>query len=107
MALESSNTVGAGRSSSSMCLAPMMVLRMQERHVHGLLEGALEEHMGRLRGMTQRIADKAAADARFKELQHLEEVRPSISACCFCLAFCRLVCSRNSPRRDGALPDWK
>lgn len=30
--------------------------------------------MGRLRGMTQRIADKAAADARFKELQHLEEV---------------------------------
>ena len=47
---------------------------MQERHVHGLLEGALEEHMARLRGMTQRVADKAAADARFKELQHLEEV---------------------------------
>ena len=45
--------------------------------MHGLLEGALEEHMGRLRGMTQRIADKAAADARFKELQHLEEVRPA------------------------------
>ena len=44
--------------------------------MHGLLEGALEEHMGRLRGMTQRIADKAAADARFKELQHLEEVSP-------------------------------
>ncbi len=42
--------------------------------MHGLLEGALEEHMARLRGMTQRIADKAAADARFKELQHLEEV---------------------------------
>ncbi len=58
----------------------MMVLRMQERHVHGLLEGALEEHMGRLRGMTQRVADKAAADARFKELQHLEEVPPSTFA---------------------------
>ena len=43
--------------------------------MHGLLEGALEEHMARLRGMTQRIADRAAADARFKELQHLEEVR--------------------------------
>lgn len=42
--------------------------------MHGLLEGALEEHMARLRGMTQRIADKAAADARFKELQHLQEV---------------------------------
>ena len=48
--------------------------------MHGLLEGALEEHMGRLRGMTQRIADKAAADARFKELQHLEEVCSSTFA---------------------------
>ncbi len=48
--------------------------------MHGQLEGALEEHMGRLRGMTQRIADKAAADARFKELQHLEEVCPSTYA---------------------------
>lgn len=42
------------------------------------MHGLLEEHMGRLRGMTQRIADKAAADARFKELQHLEEVSASV-----------------------------
>lgn len=49
--------------------------------MHGLLEGALEEHMARLRGMTQRAADKAAADARFKELQHLEEVRCSWKDC--------------------------
>ncbi len=42
--------------------------------MHGLLETAEQEHMLRLRALTQRAADKAAADARFKELQHLEEV---------------------------------
>lgn len=47
---------------------------VQERHVHALLEGAAEEHMVRLRGITQRAADQAASDARFKELQHVDEV---------------------------------
>lgn len=50
------------------------LLPLQESHVHGLLEVAEQEHMVRLRGLTQRAADQAAADARFKELQHLEEV---------------------------------
>ncbi|CAL5224212.1 g6858 [Coccomyxa viridis] len=62
------------------CDPIQLYLTTQERHVHGLLEGALEEHMGRLRGMTQRIADKAAADARFKELQHLEEAGVLVDA---------------------------
>jgi hypothetical protein len=44
--------------------------------VRALLEGAEQEHMVRLRGLTQRIADQAASDARFKELQSLEEVLP-------------------------------
>lgn len=42
--------------------------------MHSLLETAAEEHMVRLRGITQRAADQAASDARFKELQHVEEV---------------------------------
>ena len=51
-----------------------LFLGVQERHVHALLEGAAEEHMVRLRGITQRAADQAASDARFKELQHVDEV---------------------------------
>lgn len=43
-----------------------------------LLEGAGAEHGVRLRGVQQRAAEAAAADARFKELQHLEEV-PAVS----------------------------
>ena len=46
--------------------------------MHLLLEAAAEEHMVRLRAVQQRSAEAAAADARFKELQHLEEVRPEV-----------------------------
>lgn len=49
----------------------------QERHVHVLLEAAGEEHMVRLRGVQQAARAAAAADERFKELQHLGEVRPA------------------------------
>ncbi|EIE27758.1 hypothetical protein COCSUDRAFT_64368 [Coccomyxa subellipsoidea C-169] len=55
------------------CDPIQLYLTTQERHVHSLLETAAEEHMVRLRGITQRAADKAASDARFKELQHVDE----------------------------------
>ncbi|KAK9917910.1 hypothetical protein WJX75_009504 [Coccomyxa subellipsoidea] len=55
------------------CDPIQLYLTTQERHVHSLLETAAEEHMVRLRGITQRAADQAASDARFKELQHVEE----------------------------------
>ncbi|CAL8463713.1 g3247 [Coccomyxa elongata] len=62
------------------CDPIQLYLTTQERHVHALLEGAAEEHMVRLRGITQRVADQAASDARFKELQHVDEANILVDA---------------------------
>jgi hypothetical protein len=66
----------AAQQGFQILAADRLLAPEQERHVHLLLEAAAEEHMVRLRAVQQRSAEAAAADARFKELQHLEEVRP-------------------------------
>ncbi len=54
-----------------------------------LLEAAGQEHGVRLRALQQRAAEAAAADVRFKELQHLEEVRSGptwLLSGCLCIS---------------------